>query len=216
MVGDIPDDLTRKAVDVLLRCVAVLIQIPIRVLVVLVVTVPVGVFAVAGLVVLQPFLVVGSGQRHEVLTDVALRITQSRTVLHVLMRIIGGEVEVDRTCRRSDTQIKVVTTHVSVGENILVAHVGEAEAHARLTAVNTQNSSVLCSKTGTEEGAGIVLIHGEGTLYAVEVLHQLVVGLRTPAHVGTRSGSLAELAAVTHTVDLLDVVPLCVLHINSH
>ena len=101
------------------------------------------------------------------------------------MGVVGGEVQVNRTHRRVDAQIEVVAAHVRVGQNVLVTHIGHAETDARLTAVHAQDGSVLGGKTCAEEGADIILVHGEGALNAVEILHQLVVGLGTPAHVGT-------------------------------
>ena len=94
---DVPDCLTCQAEHIFLRSIAILIEIPVWVLVILVVSIPVGVVAVGILIVLQPSLVVGTSQSHEVLTYIALRITQGWTVLHVLTSIVGGEVEVNRT-----------------------------------------------------------------------------------------------------------------------
>ena len=92
MAGHVPYSLAGEAVDVLIGLVGALVQVPIGVLVVLVKTVPVGIAAILVLVVPQPLIVIGAGERHQVLTDVALRVTQCGTVLHVLARVIGGEV----------------------------------------------------------------------------------------------------------------------------
>ena len=94
---DVPDGLTRKTEHVLVGCIAVLVEIPVWISVILVVTIPVGVATVCILIVLQPSLIVGTRQGHEVLTHVALRVSQCRTVLHLLTSIVGGEIEVNRT-----------------------------------------------------------------------------------------------------------------------
>ena len=133
---DVPDGLTRKTEHVLVGCIAVLIEIPVWVLVILVVTIPVGVVAVGILIVLQPSLVEGTRQGHEVLTHVALRVTKGRTVLYLLTSIVGGEVEVNRTCRGIHTEVEVVTTHVGIWQDILIAHIGNRETHTRLTGIN--------------------------------------------------------------------------------
>ena len=205
---NIPDGLGCQTEDILFRGVTILIQVPVGVLVVLVVTVPVGIVALAGLIVLQPSLVVSTSQRHEVLTYVALRVAQS-------MGIVGGEVEVERTCRGVHAKVKVIATHVGLGQDVLVAHIGEAEANASLSGIHRQDSSILCSQTSTEESAGVVLIHGKWTLNTIEILHHLVVGFRTPAAVGARGGCLTELTAVTHTVNLLDIIPHGILDVNG-
>ena len=72
VVGDVPDSLGSQAEDVFCRVVLILIEVPVGILVILVITIPVGVCAVSVLIGLQPFLVVSAGQRHQVLTDVAL------------------------------------------------------------------------------------------------------------------------------------------------
>ena len=94
---DVPDSLTCEAEHILLGGIAVLIEIPIWVLVILVVTIPVLVVAIGILIVLEPCLVVCTSQSHEVLTYIALRITQGRTVLYILTGIVGSEVEIHRT-----------------------------------------------------------------------------------------------------------------------
>ena len=136
MLVDIPDGLTRKTEHVLVGCIAVLVEIPVWILVILVVTIPVGIVAIGILIVLQPSLVVGTRQGHEVLTHVALGVTKGRTVLHLLMSIVGGEVEVNRTRRGIHSEVEVVTTHFGVRQDVLVAHVGNRETHTRLTGIH--------------------------------------------------------------------------------
>ena len=97
VIGDIPDGLTSKTEHILTSGVLVLVQIPIRVLVILVVTIPVGIVAILSLIVLQPSLIVGTSQSHQVLTNIALRVTQCRTVLNILASVVGCEVEINRT-----------------------------------------------------------------------------------------------------------------------
>ena len=92
---DIIDSLCGEAEHVLVRLVAVLVEIPVWVAVILVETVPVGIIAVGGLVVLQPCLIVGVGKSHEVLAHITLRVAKCRTVFNVLAGIVGGEVEVN-------------------------------------------------------------------------------------------------------------------------
>ena len=215
VVGNVPNGLTCEAIDIFLRCITILIQIPIGVLVILVVTVPVGVVTIAGLVVLQPSLIVGTSKGHQVLTDVALRVTQCRTVLYILMGVVGRKIKVNRTCRSIDTQIEVITTHVSIGKNVLVSHVCHREANTCFTRIHRENSCVLGGKTCAEEVGDIVLIHLERTLHAIEIFHQLIVCLGTPAHIGTRVSRLTELTAITHTINLLDIIPLCILHVEG-
>ena len=48
----------------------------------------------------------------------------------------------------------------------------------------------------------------------VKVLHQEVIGLGTPTVIGTRGGLSAVSTTVTHTIYLLNVVPLCQLLVN--
>ena len=136
MLSDIPDGLTSKTEHILTSGVLVLVQIPIRVLVILVVTIPVGIVTILGLVVLQPSLIVSTSQCHEVLTDIALRVAQCRTVLNILASIVGCEVEINRTCRCVYTQVEVITTHVCIRQNVLVTHIGNAETNTCLTRVN--------------------------------------------------------------------------------
>ena len=185
MVSNVPNSFSSKTEYVFCCCVLVLIKIPVRILVILVVTVPVCIIAFASLVVLQPFLIISAGQRHQVFTYVALRVTQCRTVLYILTGVVGGEVEVNRTCRSGNTQVEVVTAHVSVRQNVLVAHVCYAETNTRLTRVNRQNSGVLGGKTRAEETAGVVWIHQERTLYTVKVLYEEIVGFGSPTAVGS-------------------------------
>jgi len=132
---DVPDGLTRKTEHVLVGCIAVLIEIPVWILVIRIGTIPFEVVAIGILIVLQPSLVVGTHQGHEVLTHVALRVTKGRTVLYLLTSIVGGEVEVNRTSRGIHTEVEVVTTHIGIWQDILVAHIRNREAHTRLTGI---------------------------------------------------------------------------------
>ena len=104
---------------------------------------------------------------------------------------------------------------MGLGQDVLVAHIGEAEANAGLSGIHRQDSSILCSQTSTEESAGVVLIHGKWTLNTIEILHQLVVGFWSPAAISTRGGCLTKLTAITHTVGLLDIVPLGILGVDG-
>ena len=132
MVADVPDGLGGQSEHILGRGVLVLVEVPVWVLVILVIAVPVSIVAIGGLVVLQPCLVVGAGQRHQVLAHVALRVAQCGAVLHVLTSVVSREVEVYGACRRGDAQVEVVAAHVRVGQDVLVAHVGHRETHSRL------------------------------------------------------------------------------------
>ena len=212
---DVPDGLTRKTEHVLVGCIAVLIEIPVWVLVILVVTIPVGIVAVGILIVLQPSLVVGTRQGHEVLTHVALGISKGRTILYLLTSIVGGEVEINRTCGGINTEVEVVTTHIGVRQDVLVAHIGNRETHTRLTGINREDGRVLSGETCAEEIGGVVRVHQEWTLLAIEILEHEIIGLRSPTSIGTRGAGCRKLAIVASAIYLLDVVPLSQLGIDS-
>src|SRR5690606_12288978 len=144
-------DLPCEAEHILSCCIIRLIEIPIRVLVVLVITVPTCVSAVCILVVLKPFLIVGARQGHKIFTDIALGVAKGGTVLYILTSIVCREVEINRSRRSIYPEVEVVTTHVGVGKNVLVTHIGERETGTCLTGVYTQNSGILSRQACTEK-----------------------------------------------------------------
>ena len=97
MLSDIPHSLTCKTEDILHGGIPVLVKVPVRILVVLVVSVPVSIVTFGSLIVLEPLLVVCSGKSHEVLSCIALGVAESRTVEHIFACIIGSKVKVYRT-----------------------------------------------------------------------------------------------------------------------
>ena len=208
MLVDVPYSLSGKAEHVFFRGVAVLVEVPIRVFVILVVAVPVLVVAVGILVVFEPSLVICAGECHEVFADVALRVSECWTVFHIFACVVCGEVKVNWTRRSVYAEVEVIAAHVSVWQDVLVAHVGEREAHASLTRVDREDGRVLRGETRAEEVRRVVRMHHKRVFLAVEILIYEVVGFRSPAGVGARGARCGQFAAVAHTIDLLDVVPL--------
>ena len=213
---DVPDSFTVETELVFLRIVGVFVNIPVWIHVVRVHTVPVRVLSVFILIGLQPFLIVGSGQCHQVLSDIRLAVAQCRTVLYNLTSIVGTEVYVDFSKTGIGTQVENITAHVRLRDNILVSHVGIGEAYTGMTAVGADDSRICSGKTCTEKGRCIVWNNQVGAFYAVEVFqHVAAVGFRSPALVRIRDGIDAVCSVATHTIYLLYVVPFSQLGIES-
>ena len=73
--NDVIHNLSVHTEQVLVRLVAILIDIPIRIHIIRVHTVPILVFTVLVLVVLKPSLIIGRSQCHQVLTNIRLIVT---------------------------------------------------------------------------------------------------------------------------------------------
>ena len=58
-------------------------------------------------------------------------------------------------------------------------------------------------------------MHLEWTLLTIKVLEHEVIGLRSPTGIGARSARIRKLAIVASAINLLDVVPLSQLCIDS-
>ena len=208
MLVHVPYCLTCQSEHILVGCVLVLIQIPVWVLVILVITVPVSVSTISILIVLQPFLVIGTCKRHEVLAHVALRIAKSRTVVHTLVSVVGCEVEIHRTNACIDTEVEVIAVHVCVRQNVAVTHICHREADACLATIHREYGGILCRETSTEEVGSIVGVHIEWMYRTVEICLVDFICLCSPALVSARRSIKLILAIITHTVDGLDVIPL--------
>lgn len=105
---------------------------------------------------MQPFLVVGGGKGHQVFTDIGLAVAQCRTVLHVFPCIVDAEIQVYLSCRRIGAQVENVTAHVSLGNNVFIAHVRIGKANSGFSAVHTYDGGVGGGDTRAEEVGRIV------------------------------------------------------------
>ena len=216
VLGDIPYALTRETDNVLVGVVEVLIKIPIGIDIVRIHAIPVGIVAVLILIGPEPCLVVGGGEGHEVLAHVRLAVAEGRAVLDILAGVVGAEVEVHLAHGGVGTQVEDVAAHVRLRHDVLVAHVGEGEADARLTIVHAHDGGVGGRETRAEETGGIVGDDEVGTLHTIEIFqHVGAVGLWAPALVGIRHGIDAVLAVAAHAINLLGVVPFSQLGIEG-
>ncbi|MPM44306.1 hypothetical protein SDC9_90984 [bioreactor metagenome] len=161
-------------------------------------------------------MVIRSGQCHQVLTNVRLAITQCRTILHILARVVSTEVKVNISQRSIGTQVKNITTHVSLWYNIFVAHVSISKSHTCIAIGCTDNSGVTCGKSCTEELRGIIGYDKIRTFNSIKILqHVASVGLRAPALISVRHRINAISTVTTHTINILYVVPLGQLCVKS-
>ena len=90
--NDVIHNLSVHTKQVLVGPVLVLVDIPIRVDVIRIHTVPVLVLTINVLIVLKPRLIISGSQRHQVLTYVGFVITKGRTVFNVLVCEIDIEI----------------------------------------------------------------------------------------------------------------------------
>ena len=216
MRDDIIYDLSVHAEQIFVRLVFILIDVPVGVHVVGIHSVPVLVLTFGGLVVLEPRLIVGGRERHEVLSYVRFVVTQRRAVLHILVNIVHVEVEIHRTETCVGTQVESVTAHVGVRQNILVTHIRIGETNTRLAGVHRYHSGVVGRQTQFEEVRCVVGNDQERMFLSVEVTKgQSAVCFRSPGLVGITCGIDIIHTVRAHTVHLLYVVPLTQLAVEG-
>ena len=133
MVSNVPYCLTIETELVFIRLVRVFVNIPVRVYIIWIQTIPIRVFTVFILIVFQPFLIVCSGKSHKVFTDITFAVAKSRTVLYRFACIVCTEIQIYFSHTRIGTQIEYVTAHIGIRNYIFITHIGVSETYSRLS-----------------------------------------------------------------------------------